>query len=488
MTIKVSRTGAADYGPWWNFLLSGRPGVGKTPFAVTAPNPLLLNVDAGLTSIADRGILVYPARDGDPDTPDRIENSDQLEEIVAFLGEGPEYVAEQFGTPVETIIVDTIDEVARILQNERKASKRRDEMQAGDWDWLATQLNVFTRALCAMDYNVIFISHIKDVHDGETGATSFKLDISGAGAHQIPQAPHVAMFMDDRSVALVEHRDADEETEYEKMSHVYTQKLDKFEWIKDRTETLPAVIECDFENGFVDIIDLINRRKAEMKEQEIITATFEAEAHIAAPSTPEPKAKAKTEAPSADDIAAKTAEADAKLAAAKEAALKRAAKDPKPAKETAEKPVPAKESPETPQEPSPGDVVPRATAVTVEDPARSADEATVDLETLDDGASVTVEQGLGFQFSKAGVPMQIMGARYVYEVEGAKVLSRVKLPDPAVRPIPSEAMDTGLFCQVTGVEITPEEANLSRLRVRKFLCTDEYTKEIAQAKQNMTRK
>jgi len=473
--IRVSRTGSVDYGPWWNFLLSGRPGVGKTPFATTAPNPLLLNVDAGLTSIADRGILVYPARDDDPETPNRIENSDQLEEIVAFLSNGPEFVEEQFGTPVNTIIVDTIDEVARILQNERKESKRRDEMQAGDWDWLATQLNVFTRALCSMDYNVIFISHIKDVHDGETGATSYKLDISGAGAHQIPQAVDVALFMDDRSIALVEHRDEDEEAEYEKISNVYTQKLDKFEWIKDRTETLPALIECDFETGFVDIIVRINERISEMEEREIIDVDFEAEAPTAPPLEPttQRRSKPETSIPTVEDVVEKTAAAAARLAAAKQAALERAKKD-------APTPAPA-------AKPKPGDTVERATVVTEDDPSRSSDQAKVDLETLNDGASVTVDEGMGFQFSKAGVVMQIMGMRYVYEVDGTKILSRVKLPDRSVRPIPNESMDTGLFCQVTGVEITPREANLSRLRVRKFLCEDEYTKEISQAKKNMSR-
>lgn len=462
--FEVSRTGAEDYGPYWTFLLSGRPGVGKTPFAVTGPDPFMVNVDAGLTSIAHLGIPKFPAHG-------KVENSGQLEMVVEFFGQGPEAVEKELGYPVRTIIVDTIDEVARIFQSERKEFKRKDEMQPGDWDWLASQLNIFTRALAMMDYNVIFISHIKDQTDGDTGATSYKLDISGAGAHQIPANVDVAMFMDDKSVALVEHTDSDDE--YEQMSYVYTQKLDKFEWIKDRTETLPAVIECDFERGFADIIDRLNSRADEMEEREVQAIDFEPSQPAAPPQEPkvqkrEPKAKTAEEA--ADAMAA----ADEKLAAAKAAAQERAKADVPKAK----------------PKPSPGAVVERATAVTDDDPPRSQDEDSVDLSELNEGDTVTVSQGLGFQFSKVkgAKPMQVEGARYVYEVGVAKILSRVRLPDPSVRPIPNPDVNTGLFCQVTGVEITPQEANLSRLRVRKFLCEDEYAKDIQQAKQNMTRK
>lgn len=460
--IEVSRTGASDYGPFWSFLLSGRPGVGKTPFAVTGPDPFIVNVDAGLTSIAHLGIPKYPAEG-------KVDNSQQLEDIVEFFGQGPSVVAEQLGFPVQTIIVDTIDEVARILQRERKEFKRKDEMQAGDWDWLASQLNVFTRALSMMDYNIIFISHIKDVHDGETGATSYKLDISGAGAHQIPGNVDVALFMDDAAVALVDH--TDEEDQYEQVSYIYAARLDKFQWIKDRTETLPAVMECDFKTGFSDIIDRLNTRADEMQEREVIEVHFESSPTEPAPA--EPQLRKSVEAKSPAEAAAAMAAADEKLAAAKAARM-----------------TPAQEEAPAQKVPSPGDVVERATVVSDEDPSRSEDEASVDLDSLSEGDTVTVDQGLGFQFSKVqgAKPMQVMGARYVYEVDGTKILSRVRLPDGAVRPVPASAVDTGLFCQVTGVEISPSEANLSRLRVRKFLCEEEYAKEIQQAKQNMTRK
>jgi len=441
----------------------------NTPFAVTGPDPFIVNVDAGLTSIAHLGIPKYPAEG-------KIDNSAQLEEIVEFLGQGPDAVAEQLGFPVRTVIIDTIDEVARILQRERKEFKRKDEMQAGDWDWLASQLNVFTRALAMMDYNVIFISHIKDVHDGETGATSYKLDISGAGAHQIPANVDVALFMDDTAVPLVEH--TDEEDQYEQVSYVYAARLAKFEWIKDRTETLPAVMECDFETGFADIIDRLNSKAGEMVPQGQVEIEFEASSP--APTPAEPQLKPKPAAKSPDEVAEAMAAADQKLAAAKAARAPRAPEptpDPEPV--VAEEPAV-----------KPGDVVKRTSVVADEDPSRSEDEASVNMTALGEGDVVTVESGLGFQFSKVdgAKPMQVMGARYVYVLRsGDKLLSRVRLPDPNVRPIPNREVDTGLFCQVTGVEISPSEANLSRLRVRKFLCESEYAKEIQQAKTNMRR-
>jgi hypothetical protein len=335
-------------------------------------------------------------------------------------------------------------------------------------------MDKIVRGFASLDYNLILISHIKDQTDGGTGEIFYKLDISGAAAHQIPAAVNVAMFMDDRAVPLVGHDDGEEE--YEDRSVIYTHKLAKFEWIKDRTYALDPIIEADFERGFTDIIETINARKPELQVRQSISVDFDPSPSVEVEKAEPRIGKRETTAPSADEVAAKVAEADAKLAAAK-------------AERTAATTTPPEPEPKVDETPQPGEIVERSTVVTDEDSPRSVEQSSVDLDALSEGDVVTIPGGgLGFKFAKTGSIMQIQGYRVVYETSEGKILSRVCLPDTSVRPLPNSGMDTGLFCQVTGVEISAAEANLSRLRTRKLLCEEEYGKEIQKAKKNMTRK
>ena len=92
---------------------------------------------------------------------------------------------------------------------------------------------------------------------------------------------------------------------------------------------------------------------------------------------------------------------------------------------------------------------------------------------VEPGSVIQVEGDVpnGFQLNKENVGSQVRKARFVYEVDGKKMLSRNQL-ESGVNPIPNSDIDTGIYCQATGVEISKEEANVSLIRLSQMVCED----------------
>src|SRR5262245_4846579 len=103
--IKV--TGAAEFGHWIKALIAGPAGSGKTLISSTFPDPFYASCEGGLMSIADRAIPYW-----------EIKDTKKLMKLSGALRQPPEVREELFGRPVNTIVIDTIDEVQRVLIRE----------------------------------------------------------------------------------------------------------------------------------------------------------------------------------------------------------------------------------------------------------------------------------------------------------------------------------------------------------------------------------
>src|SRR4051812_4849054 len=115
MALKIFRTGAADYGRWVKMLLAGEPGSGKTRSSSTWTNPFFASAEGGLMAVADRKV---PAT--------KIAHSAELEQLLKILQQNAEVRESMLGVPVDTVIIDTLDEVQRILIKERLSDKRQE--------------------------------------------------------------------------------------------------------------------------------------------------------------------------------------------------------------------------------------------------------------------------------------------------------------------------------------------------------------------------
>lgn len=135
--MRVMRTGNKEYGRYIKVLLCGDPGAGKTLLSSTFPDPLYASAEGGMMSVAGRGLPYV-----------EIRSSEELLQLKNVLDqEKPvreQMLAQAMGSdqpiPVQTIVIDTIDQISRILQDERKTANKKDALAIADWGWLGDQM------------------------------------------------------------------------------------------------------------------------------------------------------------------------------------------------------------------------------------------------------------------------------------------------------------------------------------------------------------
>jgi hypothetical protein len=240
----VRRTGADDYGKFIKALIAGKPGSGKTRVSATFPNPLIASAEGGLMSIADQGVPYV-----------EIDSIADLIGVRSIMEADAETRADLVGCPVDTIVIDTIDTVQKLLVRERLAESKQDSMKINDWGWLGNQMTAIIDGFRSCDAHVVFTCHIKDKQDADSGRVWFEPDLQGAISGQIPGMVDLALVLQSRSISR-----ANEETnEIERTLERYLQvaPTDQFDWVKDRSGKLPAVVPVDMETEFTRLFDWI---------------------------------------------------------------------------------------------------------------------------------------------------------------------------------------------------------------------------------------
>lgn len=235
MALQVKRAGADEYGTWIKMLIVGDPGTGKTRTASTWPDVLYANCEGGMMSVADR----------QPATID-IATAAQVKELVTALGQPANVVEKTLGIPVKTVVVDTLDEIARILIKERLESERKESFAMADWGWLGDQLRNIVRAFRNLDMNVILNVHIKSQEDSETGRTYFKPAIQGAMSDELAAYVDLALL----AVAKPQVKVVDGKNVRVISRYLQTYPDAQHPWVKDRSGKLPMEFEVNFEDDY----------------------------------------------------------------------------------------------------------------------------------------------------------------------------------------------------------------------------------------------
>lgn len=238
----VRRTGAADYGQFIKVLIAGVPGSGKTRVSATFPNPLIASAEGGLMSIADKGIPYV-----------EVKSLSDLVGVRSIMEADAETRAELVGCPVDTIVIDTIDTVQRILIEERLQSTRQDSMKIQDWGWLGNQMSALINGFRACDAHVVFTCHIKEQQDSDSGRVWFDPALQGQTAKQLPGMVDLAL------VLQAKLRRVAGETEVETIldRFLLTRPTDQFDWVKDRSGKLPEVFPVDMETEYERLSEFI---------------------------------------------------------------------------------------------------------------------------------------------------------------------------------------------------------------------------------------
>lgn len=289
--LDIKRTSSADYGRFIKALVCGDPGAGKTLLSSTFPDPLILSAEGGLMSIADRDVPYIELR-----------SSDQLLTIKKTLEQPAAPRAQLLGVPVQTIIVDTIDEVQRIFVKERLEHTKKESMQLQDYGWLGEQMQALLRGLRNLDMHVVFTCHVKESKDDATGAVTVKPGLVGAIADQIPAFVDLALLLRAQPTTKI----VNGATERVIVRYLQTFPDAQHPWIKDRSGKLPQEFEITFDGDYDRISRRIYGKPPVLGET---PPTTPKEVEHEAPLTPEPEAE--TEASENPPVADQNAAAEA---------------------------------------------------------------------------------------------------------------------------------------------------------------------------------
>lgn len=179
MPLKINRTGVEQYAPGGNgslhVMIIGGPGAGKTRFASYWPDPLYLNCEAGLASVADRQVPYVDISN----SREMLQALDHLKMVGTQPPEKREY---------KTVVVDTLDAFQRKVKDEWLQQHPHEQSFRGfeAWGYLDSKMQMLMTRLLNLPLNVVVLAHYneKQVSEGvgndATTRTKYELQLSGA--------------------------------------------------------------------------------------------------------------------------------------------------------------------------------------------------------------------------------------------------------------------------------------------------------------------
>lgn len=184
--MKVKRTGIQNYMPdgdaHMKLMVIGGPGVGKTRWSSGWPEPIYLDVEAGLASVADLNVpyIEIGVEEGSTTSQDMLD-------ALRWLKSHPD--AKRYGT----VIVDTLDAYQRKVKQEwLDANPNASAFTGYDaWGFLDSKMQMLMTRLLSLPMNVVVLVHYKDKtvseKDGSNTVerTIFSLQLQGSAKDEV---------------------------------------------------------------------------------------------------------------------------------------------------------------------------------------------------------------------------------------------------------------------------------------------------------------
>lgn len=133
-------------------LVYGDSGVGKTVLGSTAPNPIFISAERGLLSLADKDISVI-----------EVDTLAHVEEAYQYLKKDKDF---------QTVVLDSLSEIAEVLLSEFKITEGKDARQA--YGKMGDEMAKLTRKFRSLDKHVLFIAKIELFKDEFSGKVFYR--------------------------------------------------------------------------------------------------------------------------------------------------------------------------------------------------------------------------------------------------------------------------------------------------------------------------
>lgn len=294
MALTIERTTEEFFPKTIKAVMFGRPGAGKTALVPQYPNPLIVASETNFMSIAGKDIPVI-----------RCNDLMTYKEIIAYSILPADQRAEKFGFPVDTLIIDTIDELQVSLMMEKFKSLK---LEFDGWAWILQVMSDSVKRLKQVpDLNVIFNCHIQSstVPDSDGGeVASHQPMLYGKFKDIFPGLVDLAFMIEPKVRKVVTTKGVEEVTQ----KWFVCKPNAAYPFLKDGSPgTLPSRIEMDFETDYDRIHALVYEvvEGAKEAEEAKIAAASNAAAAYAQPDPPTevaPEGKAESE----DEVEAET--------------------------------------------------------------------------------------------------------------------------------------------------------------------------------------
>jgi AAA domain len=241
MPIKVQRTAATDR-RYMKLLIAGDPGAGKTRFGRSWDQPFYISAEAGLMSVQSDDLPFH-----------ELTNTSELLELLTVLRQKPEVREQSLGTPVNTVIIDTIDEVQRMLHRERIKEQKHEAMGRDDWGVCGDKLRDILRNFRNLDLNVIFTVHTRDTQEGDDGPMVVQPLIQGSVREELAAFFDLVLLFGARPMTV----QVNGKPVRKVVRYAQTYPDARHSWLKDRSGRLPMEFEINFEDDYRRLSALI---------------------------------------------------------------------------------------------------------------------------------------------------------------------------------------------------------------------------------------
>ena len=217
----------------------GKGGVGKTTFAATAPDPLILDFENGTKYLGERGFNIKVAR------------------IAEWFNKADKEKLSEIIKPFKTIILDPLGEAMEKLINGNTLSGAKYRQNDGSltmsgWGEAKKQMRGFIKWLRDSGKNIILVAHVSEEKSGDELVN--RIQVATKLREEIPNIVDVISYMGVKTA------------EGKQVRLLYTPRQgDQFD-SKDRTGRIPVTIEISEQNGYQDFINAMLPVKNEIKE------------------------------------------------------------------------------------------------------------------------------------------------------------------------------------------------------------------------------